>query len=597
MGQDFRVNTYQDNWQREADITTFADGSFLVVWESYFNNYDDGPVTTYIAAQRYDANGQRVGGEIVIDAVDGSKSTDPRVATLSDGGYAIAFAYSSEGPILGFQTDVYVSVFNADGTVRTEAIRVDSVDSFAAVLPEVFATANGGFKVVFGVDRSTAPFFDQVYSQQFNADGTTVGGNTLVNTNVGDFDQIYARSATLTNGSSITIWNSEASFPTAGDLDSNEVRGTITNANGVVTRGDFSLSDNYGTVGGGSGAGYDVAALNNGGFVISHMNYDFELGLDTENASYYTIFRFFNAAGQATSQKIVAFASDDLPGASRITQLATGEIVVIWSQDPLPQQQQISDDIYGRVFSADGRALTGVFEVSVDGGSYDEQSSPEIRALAGGGFVVTYTSESVDNDDEGIAARIFGRGTTGDDRLTVDITGTMAGLVGNDTLTGDTRANGLSGDIGNDLLSGLAGADRLTGGAGLDRLAGGDGNDTLNGSQGNDTLTGGQGADQFVFSNGLAATNLDTITYFDSTDLIVLDNAIFRALAAPGALAAAMFKMIGAGGVVDADDRVIYDRTTGLLSYDANGSGTGGRIAIADIDNRPAIAAADFLII
>ena len=62
MGAEFRVNSYQDNWQRNPHITTFADGGFLVVWESYLNDYEEGsPSATYVAAQRYNAAGQRVG--------------------------------------------------------------------------------------------------------------------------------------------------------------------------------------------------------------------------------------------------------------------------------------------------------------------------------------------------------------------------------------------------------------------------------------------------------------------------------------------------------------------------------------------------------
>ena len=596
MGREFRVNSYQDNWQENPQITTFADGSFLVIWDSYFNNFDDGPVTTYVAAQRYDANGQRIGGEQIIDAVDGASSQDARVATLRDGGYAIAFAYGDFDAILTSREEIYVSIYNADGTLRAAAIRVDTVPSNTALLPEVFATADGGFTVVFGVSRSTA-LFDQIYSQRFAADGTTIGGNTLVNVNVGEFDQAYARSATLANGWTITIWNSEGSFPTAGDLDSNEVRGTLTDATGAVIRADVSLSQNYGTVGSGSGAGYDVAALRDGGFVISHINYDFDLDLETPDTPYYTIFRFFDGAGNATSGKIVAFAGDDLPRATRVTQLETGEIVVIWSQDSL-QRNEVGDDLYGRVFLADGRPISGVFEIGQDRGDFDEQAAPEIAALAGGGFVVTYTSETIDSDDEGIAARILGRGTTGDDTLGVDQTGLMAGLAGHDRLGGDGRANGLSDGGGNDLLSGLGGADRLDGGGGQDTLLGGLGNDRLAGGGGRDWLTGGTGADSFVFATAPGRPNLDRITDFRPGDRILLDDAVFAGLGGPGALSPAMFGVItAAGGRVDDTDRVIYDQRSGTLFHDRNGSEAGGRAVLAELDGRPVLTAADVFVI
>jgi Ca2+-binding RTX toxin-like protein len=598
MGQEFRVNTYQNNWQENPNILTFADGSFLVLWDSYFNNYDDTDVVlTYLAGQRYNASGQPVGGEIVIDAVNGASSQNASATVLSDGSYVIVYEFSNSDPIFADDSVIYANIYNADGTKRAE-VRLDTPDANVndALQPQVFATANGGFRVMWTEDRSTGGF-DRIVTRLFDSDGTALGPRQIANINQDDFDQENPLSATLGNGSTITIWRSEASFELGTDLDANELRGTLTDRNGNIVRADFSLGQLAGTItsfGNSNGLDYAVTALSNGGFVVSHSrNYE-DVGGPEGNFDDTIVLRFFDANGNLTRRDTFVHTTEELVFDTSVTQLDTGEIVVVWEQYP---DVGPGEDVMARIMSSDGRPLSGVFRVGVNADSFDEQTSPIVRALAGGGFVVTYMSESIDNDDTGIAARIFGRGTTGDDRLTVDVTGTMAGLGGNDTLTGDTRGNGLIGGIGNDVLSGLGGADRLTGGAGLDQVVGGDGNDTLNGSQGNDTLTGGQGADHFVFANGTGATNRDTITFFDSTDMIVLDNAIFVALGAAGALSATMFKMIGAGGVVDADDRVIYDRGTGVLSYDANGSGAGGRIAIADIDNRPIMTAADFLVI
>ncbi|MGL4320355.1 MAG: calcium-binding protein [Paracoccaceae bacterium] len=598
MGQEFRVNTYQNNWQENPNILTFADGSFLILWDSYFNNYDDtDTVLTYVAGQRYDAYGQPVGTEIVIDAVNGCSSENATATLLSDGSYVIVYEFSNYDPIFSNDSVIYANIYNADHTKRAE-VRIDPVDANVndAVQPQVFATTNGGFRVMWTEDRSTVGF-DRIVTRAFDSNGVALGPRQVANANQDEFDQQNPQTATLTNGSTITMWRSEASFELGTDLDANELRGTLTDRNGNIVRSDFSLGQLAGTItefGNSNGLDYAVTALSNGGFVVSHsLNYE-DVGGPEGNYDDTIALRFFNANGNLTRRDTFVHTTDELVFDTSVTQLSTGEIVVVWEQYP---DVGPGEDVMARIMSSDGRALTGVFRVGVNADEYDEQTSPIVRALAGGGFVVTYMSESIDNDDTGIAARIYGRGTDGNDRLTVDITGSMAGFVGNDTLTGDTRGNRLSGGNGNDLLSGLGGADRLAGGAGLDRLAGGDGNDTLNGSQGNDTLAGGLGADQFVFSDRLGATNLDRVTVFDRFDLIVLDNAIFRALGATGTLSTAMFKMVGTGGVVDADDRLIYNNTTGLLSYDANGSGAGGRIAFADIDNRPVITAADFLII
>lgn len=622
MGAEIRVNSYQDNWQREPDILAMADGGYLVVWESFFNNYDDGPVLTYIAAQRYTVQGTKLGGETVLHGVDGANSSTPRVTALADGGFVLVWAYDDYDPILTWQTHVYAQVYNADGTSRSAVLQVDTVPANDAVLPEAVAHGDGSFSVVFGVDRSTT-LFDQVYRQHFTANGEKVGGNQLVNTAVGEFDQIYVRSVTLTNGTSISIWNSEASFAIPGsDLDSNEIRGTIFKADGTVLRGDFSLDWNIGTVGGHSGGGYDVAALQSGGFVVTHLAYDHDLGLDRPDKPYYIVMRFYDASGGAVSTHKLVFGSSDLANLSRVVQLENGQILVVWTQDPM--QAQVSDDVYGRMFSETGAAMGGVFEISVDGGSYDEQGAPEVIALVGGGFAVSYTSESVDLDDTGIALRVYGRGTGANDTLTVDETGGMAGWAGNDRLTGDARHNlltggtgddllwgldandtlrgesgndGLSGGSGDDLLTAGSGADRAFGGTGNDRLTGDSGDDSLTGDGGRDTLSGGSGADQFVFNTSRLTSHSDIITDCNSLDRIVLENAIYTALPTVGALTASAFKVLANGAEIDANDRVIYSPSTGNLYYDADGSGAASRSLIAVLENHFALGYSQILVI
>ena len=180
--------------------------------------------------------------------------------------------------------------------------------------------------------------------------------------------------------------------------------------------------------------------------------------------------------------------------------------------------------------------------------------------------------------DTGIETVTIGTGTaaaavvTGTTALNIDASLVANGL----TLTGNSGAN---------TLTGTGYADRISGGAGNDTLNGGAGNDTLIGRAGNDTLTGGNGADRFVFNFALSATsNKDTITDFTSgTDKIQLSKAVMTALGSTlGTLATGQF-WSGAGVTAghDGDDRIVYNTTTGILYYDADGSGAGAAVQIA----------------
>lgn len=153
---------------------------------------------------------------------------------------------------------------------------------------------------------------------------------------------------------------------------------------------------------------------------------------------------------------------------------------------------------------------------------------------------------------------------------------------------GNALANVLRGDAGNDTLSGAGGADRLEGGEGADRLRGG---------KGNDVLVGGGGADVFLFDTALAG-DADTVGDFTpGEDRLELDNDIFGALG-PGMLEAGSLATGAAlDAAQDADDRIIYDTSSGTLYYDADGQGGVAAVAFARLSGVPALAAADFLIV
>lgn len=129
-------------------------------------------------------------------------------------------------------------------------------------------------------------------------------------------------------------------------------------------------------------------------------------------------------------------------------------------------------------------------------------------------------------------------------------------------------------------------------GNGLDNaIIGGDGANVLNGRLGADTLTGGAGADTFTFDTPLRASNVDAIADFVSgEDVIALSAAVF------GALTEASFH-IGAEAQ-DADDRIIYDPTTGDLFFDRDGTGAKfASVRFAALAPETLLTAQDFVVV
>lgn len=167
----------------------------------------------------------------------------------------------------------------------------------------------------------------------------------------------------------------------------------------------------------------------------------------------------------------------------------------------------------------------------------------------------------------------------------VDLTAGTAldGSGGTDTLT---KIENVTGSIFDDVITGNTASNLLDG------LAG---NDRLDGKAGADTLKGGAGLDTFAFTTALGAANVDTVADFVSaTDRIELSKSIFATLG-PGTLSIAAFVQAAAAATVD--QRVIYNSTTGVVSYDADGVGAGATVAFAKLTPGQTLAASDFLIV
>ena len=168
---------------------------------------------------------------------------------------------------------------------------------------------------------------------------------------------------------------------------------------------------------------------------------------------------------------------------------------------------------------------------------------------------------------------------------------------GDDVINGGKGADKVKGGVGNDSILGSGGSDAINGNNGDDTIGGGGGSDTINGGAGNDALTGNKGFNTFVFDSALdEATNVDTITDFKpGGDAIDLALKVFSALSKKGVLKAKEFA-IGTHAT-DADQRIIYDDTTGATYYDADGNGGDAQVQFATLSTGLAMSNTDFFVV
>ena len=163
---------------------------------------------------------------------------------------------------------------------------------------------------------------------------------------------------------------------------------------------------------------------------------------------------------------------------------------------------------------------------------------------------------------------------------------TLSGNKGNDSLFGGEGNDSLSGGDGNDVLFGEDGNDSLNGGGGNDYLYGGEGEDYLYAGMGDDLLSGGKGADRLYGGGGADVFVFDTldapdrIEDFDAReDKIALDDAFFSALGMQVQASAFAF----ADEAQTPDQHLLFNAKTGVLLYDADGSGAAAAQHVATV--------------
>ncbi len=146
---------------------------------------------------------------------------------------------------------------------------------------------------------------------------------------------------------------------------------------------------------------------------------------------------------------------------------------------------------------------------------------------------------------------------------------------------------------------GGAGSDIIIGNSAANILYGNGGNDTLYGGLGRDLLSGGAGYDSFVFRDALnSLTNRDSILDFNAAaDTVKLENAIFTKLLGATNTALSTAQFWKGTTAHDANDRIIYNPASGILTYDGNGNAAGGAIQFAVLGTNLALTNADFVII
>jgi Ca2+-binding RTX toxin-like protein len=465
-GIGFIVNTTKNAAQFDPDVVVLTDGSVAIAWTDNSQSADD-PAGYAVRAQVITADGAKAGPETLVNTATLDNQSEQAMAALSDGRVAVVWTDRSDSGADASVAAVRMQLLNADGTKSGGEVLVNTTTAGVQDQPSVTLLADDRFLVAWHDASGAAPdmALGAIRAQVFNADGTTSGGEFVMNTTTGG-DQDHPAVAGLSDGRFMAAWSDGSG--TGGDASGSGVRAQIFNADGSVAVAEFLV--NTGTTG--SQLDPAIAALDGGRFVVAWVD-DSGNPADSNGA---ICAQVFNADGSKSgAQFLVNTTTLSYQQQPVITTLADGRFAISWTTNGIDSTAHV------QVFDAREAA------VNLAGTARDD-------AYFGTGF--NDTMEGADGYDS------------------------LEGGGGNDRLLGDGDSDTLNGGDGDDRLDGGAEVDFLNGGDGNDTVIGADGNDDLSGGIGDDTIAGGEGNDDMAGGVG----NDTYLVDFDNDFVIELAN-------------------------------------------------------------------------
>ncbi len=395
-GTEFQVNSYTTSTQRAPKIASDANGNFVVVWQS---NYQDGS-SSGVFGQRFNSSGIPQGSEFQVNSYTTGNQTNPVVASAANGNFVVVWNSNGQD---GSSSGVFGQRFNASGIPQGSEFQVNSYTTANQSNPVVASAANGNFVVAWHSNGQDGSSYG-VFGQRFNASGLPQGSEFQVNSYTTGF-QTFPSVSSDAGGNFVVVWNSLGQ-----DGSSYGVFGQRFNDSGLPQGSEFQVNS-YTT---GLQTFPSVSSDAGGNFVVAWQSSD-------QDGSSYGIFgQRFNASGlpQGSEFQINSYTT----GQQHIPVVASdtnGNFVVVWNSDG---QDGSFAGIFGQLFNTGGLPLGGEFRAN----SYTTsiQWNAAVASDASGNFVVAWNSYGQDGSGYGV----FGQRYVVD-KLTVLKTGNGTGTV------------------------------------------------------------------------------------------------------------------------------------------------------------------------
>lgn len=358
------------------------------------------------------------GSEFKVNTTTIGSQATPNVTGLKDGGYVVT--WHTETTSNG--RDVYAQRYGSDGSAIGNEFTVNTYTSSGQWDAKVTDLEDGGYVITWyswqqdGNADSTVESYG-IYAQRFDKNGVKIGDEIAVNS-ANTSDQKDPHITSLADGGFVIVWESDGED--GADLG---IYGRKFDATGNAAGTEFKVNS-YTTSTQGEPS---ITSLSDGGFIVSWESWD-----QISSTSDYDIYaqRYDQNATTVGDEFLINTFNVSYQAAPSIAGLENGGFVATWKS--WDQISSTSDyDIYAQRYDNHGNSIGTEFLVNTH--STDNQTVPEIAALKGGGFIITWASgdynDTVSGTQDGSDYGIFGqqydsKGNTIGDEFQINSTAT-----------------------------------------------------------------------------------------------------------------------------------------------------------------------------
>ncbi|NIX78121.1 calcium-binding protein [Microvirga terricola] len=566
-------------------VTALNNGNFVLAWED--SSDPDTDPDQGLRGQVFTSNGTKVGADFHINSNVTDAQMEISIAGLANGGFAVVYTdvfgdgdgscvrtrvFSNEGVRLGTDEDPIANSTSANGQVA----------------PATIALKDGRYAIFFhDYSLSDDDKNQTIRGRLFKAGGTPVDLDFLVPSSEGNKSAPAA--ATLSDGRFVVAWTADI-----GDDSGNCVKAQLFNADGSKIGGEFLVNERATS---GLQSDAVVAALPDGGFAIGYLSRDATEEARVAVFSRDGSLIDDGSVGPAPGSVMTSFSGMTVLADGRLVTswsdwLEETEDVDVHAQMFDLRQGPVSlggtsanDEYVGTRFN-DYLGGAGGNDHLWGGEGHDVLSGGiGVDTMEGGAGNDTYY---VDDSNDVIVETVYG----GTDTVFTSVSHALRAFVENLTATGSSSISLTGNELANAIM-GNTGKNKISGGAGNDTVNGGLANDTLTGGSGRDTFVFDTKPNAKTNLDRVVDFSVkDDTIWLDNKYMPKIGKGT---PAKPVRLDKKMF-WIGSAAH-DADDRIIYDKAKGILYYDPDGSGRASQVAIATLTKNLKLTVADFYVI